>query len=163
MLKNQYPGSFVPLAIYCSWYKRKVEEDKLTQLWEKSFIFHLDFFCIKNTASISRKPPLSLPNNVQKWRNFCEKHCSRSKLVMIVHRVGGKKGHHGNKTSALSLRISKMRNNMRKHHKNCECCHCHSWLSGNKDCHELRFSIVRIVISISIVTSLQYCLVSQGR
>ena len=39
--------------------------------------------------------------------------------------------------------------------------HCHSWLSGNKDCHEFRFSIVRIVISVSIVTSLQDCLVSQ--
>ena len=41
--------------------------------------------------------------------------------------------------------------------------HCHSWLSGNKDFHEFRFSIVRIVISVSIVTSLQDCLVSQGR
>ena len=41
--------------------------------------------------------------------------------------------------------------------------HCHSWLSGKKDCHEFRFSIVRIVISVSIVTSLQDCLVSQGR
>ena len=40
---------------------------------------------------------------------------------------------------------------------------CHSWLSGNKDCHVFRFSIVRIVISVSIVTSLQDCLVSQGR
>ena len=39
--------------------------------------------------------------------------------------------------------------------------HCHSWLSGNKDCHEFRFSIVRIVINVSIVTSLQDCLVSQ--
>ena len=39
--------------------------------------------------------------------------------------------------------------------------HCHSWWSGNKDCHEFRFSIVRIVISVSIVTSLQDCLVSQ--
>ena len=36
--------------------------------------------------------------------------------------------------------------------------HCHSWLSGNKDCHEFRFSIVRIVISVSIFTSLQDCL-----
>ena len=34
---------------------------------------------------------------------------------------------------------------------------CHSWLSGNKDCHEFRFSILRIVISVSIVTSLQDC------
>ena len=34
-------------------------------------------------------------------------------------------------------------------------------LSGYKDCHEFRFSIVRIVISVSIVTSLQDCLVSQ--
>ena len=34
---------------------------------------------------------------------------------------------------------------------------CHSWLSGNKDCHQFRFSIVRIVISVSIVTSLQDC------
>ena len=31
--------------------------------------------------------------------------------------------------------------------------HCHSWFSCNKDCHEFRFSIVRIVISVSIVTS----------
>ena len=30
-----------------------------------------------------------------------------------------------------------------KHHKNCEC--CHSKLTGLKDCHEFRFSIVRIV------------------
>ena len=30
----------------------------------------------------------------------------------------------------------------------------HSWLSGNKDCHEYRFSIFRIVISVSNVTSL---------
>ena len=37
---------------------------------------------------------------------------------------------------------------------------CHSWLSGNKDCHEFRFSIVSIVINVSIVTSLQDCLVS---
>ena len=41
--------------------------------------------------------------------------------------------------------------------------HCHSWLSGNKNCHEFRFSIVRIVISVSIVTSLQDYLVSQVR
>ena len=34
---------------------------------------------------------------------------------------------------------------------------CHSWLSGNKGCHEFRFSIVRIV-----VTSVQDCLVSQN-
>ena len=40
--------------------------------------------------------------------------------------------------------------------------HCHTWLSGNKDCHEFRFSIVRIVISVSIATSLQDCLVSQN-
>ena len=30
---------------------------------------------------------------------------------------------------------------------------CHSWLSGNKYCHEFRFSIVRIVISVSNVTN----------
>ena len=35
--------------------------------------------------------------------------------------------------------------------------HCHFWLSGNKDCHEFRFSIVGIVISVSIVTSLLDC------
>ena len=26
---------------------------------------------------------------------------------------------------------------------------CHSWLSDNKDCHDFRFSIVRIVISVT--------------
>ena len=31
---------------------------------------------------------------------------------------------------------------------------CHSWLSGNKDCHKFRLSIVRIVISVPKVTSL---------
>ena len=31
---------------------------------------------------------------------------------------------------------------------------CHSYLSGTKDCHEFRFSIVRIVISASTVKSL---------
>ena len=31
-------------------------------------------------------------------------------------------------------------------------------MSGNKDCHEFRFLIVRIVISVSNVTSLQDCL-----
>ena len=36
--------------------------------------------------------------------------------------------------------------------------HCHSLLSGNKNCHEFRVSIVRIVISVSNVTSLQDCL-----
>ena len=36
---------------------------------------------------------------------------------------------------------------------------CHSWLSGDKDCHEFRFSIVRIVISVSIVISL-HCIVT---
>ena len=40
--------------------------------------------------------------------------------------------------------------------------HCHSCMSGNKDCHEFRFSVLRIVISVSIVTSLQDCLVLQG-
>ena len=30
----------------------------------------------------------------------------------------------------------------------------HNWLSGHKDCHEFRFSIVRIVVSVSNVTSL---------
>ena len=39
--------------------------------------------------------------------------------------------------------------------------HCHSLLSGNKNCHEFRFSIVRIVISVSNVTSLQHHLVPQ--
>ena len=33
----------------------------------------------------------------------------------------------------------------------------HSLLSGNKDYHEFRFSIVRIVINVSKVTSLQDC------
>ena len=32
--------------------------------------------------------------------------------------------------------------------------HCHSCLSGNKDCHDFRFIIVRIVISVSNATSL---------
>ena len=36
-----------------------------------------------------------------------------------------------------------------KHRKNCECCP----VSGNKDCHQFRFSIVRIVISASTVKS----------
>ena len=36
--------------------------------------------------------------------------------------------------------------------------HCHSLLSGNKSCHEFMVSIVRIVISVSNVTSLQDCL-----
>merc|ERR1711989_268880 len=35
---------------------------------------------------------------------------------------------------------------------------CHSLLSGSKDCHEFRFSIVRIVIIVSNVTSLKDCL-----
>ena len=35
---------------------------------------------------------------------------------------------------------------------------CHSWLSGNKDGHEFRLSIVRTVISVSNVTSFQDCL-----
>ena len=30
---------------------------------------------------------------------------------------------------------------------------CHSLLSGNKDCQEIKFSIVRNVISVSNVTS----------
>ena len=30
---------------------------------------------------------------------------------------------------------------------------CHNKLSGNNDCHEFRFSIVRLVISVSNVTS----------
>ena len=34
---------------------------------------------------------------------------------------------------------------------------CQSLLSGNKDCHEFRFSIVGILISGSNVTSLYYC------
>ena len=49
-----------------------------------------------------------------------------------------------------------------KHRKNCECCPFITLdCQVNKDCHEFRFSIVRIVISVSIVTSLQDCLVSQ--
>ena len=39
---------------------------------------------------------------------------------------------------------------------------CHSWLSGNKDCHEFRFSIVRIVISVSNVKSLHDCQILQN-
>ena len=34
---------------------------------------------------------------------------------------------------------------------------CHNQLSGHKDCHEFRFSIVRILVSVSNVTSLQDC------
>ena len=30
---------------------------------------------------------------------------------------------------------------------------CHSWLSDNKDCHDFRFSIVRILIRVSNVTN----------
>ena len=41
-----------------------------------------------------------------------------------------------------------------KHRKNCECCPMSLLLSGNKECHEFGFSIVRIVISASTVTSL---------
>ena len=39
--------------------------------------------------------------------------------------------------------------------------HCHFLLKGNKNCHEFKVSIVRIVISVSNVTSLQDCLVPQ--
>ena len=35
---------------------------------------------------------------------------------------------------------------------------CHNLLSGNKDCHEFRFSIVKTVINVSNVPSLQDCL-----
>ena len=35
---------------------------------------------------------------------------------------------------------------------------CHSYLSGNKNCHEFRFSIVRIVISVSNITNIKDCL-----
>ena len=41
--------------------------------------------------------------------------------------------------------------------KNANAVQCHSLLSGNKDCYEFRFSIVRIVISVSNVTSLLDC------
>ena len=37
---------------------------------------------------------------------------------------------------------------------------CHNQLSDNKDCHDFRFSIVRIVISVSNVTSLRIVFVS---
>ena len=37
--------------------------------------------------------------------------------------------------------------------------HCHSLLLSNKNCHEFSFSTVRIIISVSNVTSLQDCLV----
>ena len=36
---------------------------------------------------------------------------------------------------------------------------CHSSLSGNKDCHEFRFSIVKIVISVSNVSSVVFVVV----
>ena len=35
--------------------------------------------------------------------------------------------------------------------------HCHSLLSGNKNCHEFKFSTDRIVMSVSNVTSLYDC------
>ena len=40
--------------------------------------------------------------------------------------------------------------------------HCHSLLSGNKNCHEFKFSIVRIVMSISNATSLYDCSLRMG-
>ena len=47
----------------------------------------------------------------------------------------------------------------RKHRKNCKCCPVSQLIVRYyKDCHETRFSIVRIVISVSNVTSLQDCL-----
>ena len=46
-----------------------------------------------------------------------------------------------------------------KHRKNWECCLVSQFIVRyyllNKDCHEFRFSIVRILISVSNVTSLQ--------
>ena len=46
-----------------------------------------------------------------------------------------------------------------KHRKNCECCPLSLLIVRLQiDCHEFRFSIERIVISVSIVTSLQDCL-----
>ena len=48
---------------------------------------------------------------------------------------------------AIGLNIARIANSV----------HYHSYLSGNKDCHEFRFSIVRIVISVSNVISFWDC------
>ena len=45
-----------------------------------------------------------------------------------------------------------------KHRKNCECCPVSLLIVRQKDCYKIRFSIVRIVISVSNVTSLWDCL-----
>ena len=46
-----------------------------------------------------------------------------------------------------------------KHRKNCECCPVSLLIvRSKKDCHDFRFSIVRIVFSVSNVTSLWDCL-----
>ena len=55
-----------------------------------------------------------------------------------------------------------MSTNMEQHEENiariANAVQCHSLLSGNKDCHGFRFSIFRIVISVSNVTSPLVCL-----
>ena len=65
----------------------------------------------------------------------------------------------------LTNSYSKIRAQKRRQKRNiariANAVHCHSLLSDNNDCHEFRFSTVRIAISVSNVTSLQDCLVSQ--
>ena len=63
-----------------------------------------------------------------------------------------------NKTSSFQLSSPTSRENISNIARIANAVQCHNWLSGNKDCHEFRFSIVRIVISVSNVTSLQDCL-----
>ena len=89
-------------------------------------------------------------NNLYITCSFCKKKSvhltfssQRSGDCKVPSRIGG---HH-----FLQCQQTK------KHRKNCECCPVSQLIvrmSGNKDCHEFRFSIV----SVANVTSLQDCL-----
>ena len=83
----------------------------------------------------------------------------RQKLYMDTSSCSKQDADWINLLSKMSLNIARIGNAV----------YCHSWLSGNKDCHEFRFSIVRIVIvcrqflPLSATLSAQVQLDWQGR
>ena len=62
----------------------------------------------------------------------------------------------------MSVQVASMRKVLqRKHRKNCECCPL-SLFIFIKNCHKFKFSTVRIVMSVSNVTSLYDCSLKMG-
>ncbi len=120
---------------FCHWNPKNSEI--LSKLRNSELAGASDCHCFLGRSLMSKCVPKSkvghwLSDSVSQWHGHL--------LSCQVTAKNGSQPHNSPRLRCYNKNIARIANAVQ----------CHNWLSGNNDCHEFRFSIVRIVISVAM-------------